>query len=688
MTIVDPYTPIDYFYEVEGEEDLALITPKLKIGLRIFDIGPTDQIFPTHAILCGVERSFPLPFAERWLFRDPVILQGKDLNTFFDALHKDDTAPALVWKKKPSPFPHLLLKDARGMEAELAVWDEYRLRPLKPEESGWEQELMAVGYQKRTGYSCSSDRVLAALSTLLSKGWKIRDFQKRIIVPLDKITASVREKDGALHLEGSVGQKPLASVLSVFKKGDLFLPASEDTVWLLDLPQGWKKLSPSMPRHHFGVLQDLNLYEPASWQEVNPASTFQGHLYPYQQKGVSWLYFLSRSGFHGLLADEMGLGKTVQLLAFFSLLENKGPILIVMPSSLLVQWKKEIERFLPSKTVHLHHGSERQIARADIILTSYALLRQDREIFHEMEFHVLILDEAQAIKNAASQTAQIACSLKAQFRLAVTGTPIENRLADLESLFHFLMPGFGDLDPKKIRPFILRRTKESVDLELPERLEQLVFVDLSAEERAFYDETRKRLHASMPQNKLQILTAILRLRQIACHAQLAGGPPISSKLERLLADIEEAAGHKILVYSQFTEMLRLIATSLKEKDISFVYLDGSTSNRAGVVEEFQNDPSVSVFLISLKAGGVGLNLTAADYVMLYDPWWNSAAEEQAIARAHRFGQQKPVIVRRYVSSGTIEERVLELKTRKAQMVSDWIEDEEPPMEELLALEFI
>ena len=683
--IVDPYTPIDYFFEVEGEPDLALITPKLKINQRIFDIGPTDQIFSAHAILCDIQRFFPLPFDARWIFKEAQILQGNELRAFFAAHKSDTSAPQILWKKKPTSVPHLILRDGRGMTADLVIEDEYGERPLKIAEKEWEKQLLSLGFIKKISYCCASDRVKSALSALLETGWKVRDGSGRKVVPMEKIHATVQESAGELYIEGSVHNTPLSSVLSVFKQGDLFLPVSDSTVMLLDLPKQWKTLTPTMPRHHYGLLQDVVSFTPAPWEEKEPSSAFQGKLYPYQQQGLSWLHFLYRSGFHGLLADEMGLGKTVQLLAFFSLLKNKGPILIVMPSSLLVQWAREIARFLPQKKVHLHHGVEREIIDADILLTSYALLRQDREIFQQMRFHVLILDEAQAIKNPASQTAQIACSLQAQFRLAITGTPIENRLSDLESLFRFLIPGFGELQPKKIRPFLLRRTKESVALDLPPRQEQLVFVDISEEERAFYDETRRRLKASMPQNHTQILTAILRLRQIACHPLLVDGPPTSSKLERLLSDIEEAEGHKILVYSQFTEMLQLIATALQEKGISFVYLDGSTKDRAAVVDQFQTDPNISVFLISMKAGGVGLNLTAADYVMLYDPWWNAAAEEQAIARAHRLGQEKPVIIRRYIAAGTIEERVLELKARKAHLANEWVEGEELSIEELVGL---
>ncbi len=683
--IVDRYTPIDYFFEVEGETDLALVTPKLKIGQRAFDIGPTDQISPTHAILCGVQRFFPLPFPAKWILKEAQILQGKELRAFFAAHKSDAAAPPIVWKKKPAPIPHLVLQDARGMTADVVVEDEYGQRPLKIEEKEWEKQLLSLGFIKKSNYCCASDRVKSVLAALLQQGWKVRDAVGRRVIPMEKIDACVRESQGELCIEGSVHDKPLASVLSVFQQGDLFLPVSDGTVMLLDLPPAWKTVSPSLPRHHYGLLQDLVPFTPAPWEEKEPSPAFQGTLYPYQQQGLSWLYFLYRSGFHGLLADEMGLGKTVQLLAFFSLLENKGPILIVMPSSLLVQWAREIARFLPAKKVHLHHGAEREMADADILLTSYALLRQDREIFQQMHFHALILDEAQVIKNPASQTAQIACSLRAQFRLAITGTPIENRLSDLESLFCFLIPGLGELLPKKIRPFLLRRTKESVALDLPPRQEQLVFVDISEEERSFYDGTRRRLKASMPQNHIQVLTAILRLRQIACHPLLVEGPPMSSKLERLLADIEEAVGHKILVYSQFTEMLQLIAAALQERGISFVYLDGSTKDRAAVVDQFQNDPGISVFLISLKAGGVGLNLTAADYVMLYDPWWNAAAEEQAIARAHRLGQEKPVIIRRYIAAGTIEERVLELKAKKAHLASEWIKGEDLSIAELESL---
>ena len=393
--------------------------------------------------------------------------------------------------------------------------------------------------------------------------------------------------------------------------------------------------------------------------------------------------FLYRSGFHGLLADEMGLGKTVQVLGFLSQLEINHPILIVMPTSLLFHWKKEVRTFLPHLDVYVHSGSDRldSLEGKSLILTSYAILRQDHALFSERYFECVILDEAQMIKNPEAQVSQCAFSLQAKMKLALTGTPVENRWDDLWSLFYFLMPELlGDrktfsarvsLLKKKLRPFILRRTKEAVAKDLPEKIEQTVWVEMEEPQRAFYEEWLKKTKKGLTSasKRFEILEAILRLRQICCHPDLVDGSAAvaSAKLERLLLDIETVVqeGRKALIYSQFVSMLSLIKKELQERGIAYVYLDGSSQDREAVVNRFQEDPATPLFLISLKAGGVGLNLTAADYVFLYDPWWNNAVESQAIDRAHRFGRKETVIARRYVVETSIEEKIMHLKAHKA-----------------------
>ena len=450
-------------------------------------------------------------------------------------------------------------------------------------------------------------------------------------------------------------------------------------------------------------------------EETLPTSDFVGQLRPYQQEGVNWLYFLYTSGLHGMLADDMGLGKTVQVIAFLSTLKAlHKPVLIIMPTSLVFNWQKEIEKFLPHSKVFIHQGVNRariieEFPRHGIILTTYALLRIDLTLLSKLDYEAVILDEAQAIKNKTSQTFQAVLSLKSDFRLSLTGTPVENTLSELWSHFNFLLPElFGDekafiqnsleSDPrflktiqKKIRPFFLRRKKEEVAKDLPEKIEQVVWVEMG-QERQIYDQflmdfknnlLQKIQEGGVQKYRMQILEAILRLRQICAHPLLVtnylseGLDVGSAKMEVVLQDIELVAeeGRKVLVYSQFTQLLKLLGKRLKEKGLDFAYLDGEVDNREVEVNRFQEDLNLPIFLISLKAGGVGLNLTAADYVFLLDPWWNEAVENQAIDRAHRIGRKDTVIAKRYVTLATVEEKMMNLKTYKRNLINNLFDED-------------
>ncbi len=411
----------------------------------------------------------------------------------------------------------------------------------------------------------------------------------------------------------------------------------------------------------------------------------------YQARGVDWLSFLRDAELGAVLADDMGLGKTLQTISAL-----RGRTLVVCPRSVVFNWADEIARFRPSLRVAVYHGTERELdPNADVTLTTYAVLRLDVETLAKTEWDVVVLDEAQAIKNATSQTARAAFQLSSRFRVALSGTPVENRLEELWSVMHFANPGLlggltsfqeryvtpiqnGERDAAarlraRIKPFVLRRMKKDVLPELPPRTEARLFVELEATERAVYDAvrvaTRKEVAEKLAHggSVLAALEALLRLRQAACHAALVPGQEASSssKIERLLEALEEAAadGHKALVFSQWTSMLDLVEPHLREANIAFTRLDGSTRDRAAVVAEL-NDGKVPVMLISLKAGGTGLNLTAADHVFLLDPWWNPAVEDQAADRAHRIGQDKPVMVYRLVAKDTVEERILKLQEQK------------------------
>ncbi|MBM4357873.1 MAG: SNF2 helicase associated domain-containing protein [Deltaproteobacteria bacterium] len=438
-------------------------------------------------------------------------------------------------------------------------------------------------------------------------------------------------------------------------------------------------------------------------------------LRPYQEDGLSWLRFIHdiRSG--GVLADDMGLGKTLQTLALFLSVKTKDEpfrALIVAPTSVVRNWEREIEKFAPTLTIGMWHGSDRQDRRevveaADIVITSYALLRRDIDYLKSLRLEYVVLDEAQHIKNPLSATAQAAKKLGAERRLALTGTPIENRLSEIWSIFDFVSPGLlGPLDKFEqrfsrpieqgdykaaqrlraiIHPFILRRTKLEVAKDLPEKIEMDSICELSGDQPAVYAQIAAEVRAQvlgevervgLSKSQIHILAGLTKLRQAACDPRLLGlprefGNDDSGKLvalRELLANAVDG-GHKVLVFSQFTSMLRLIESALKEDRIKYEYLDGSTKDRAERIERFQEDPTVSVFLISLKAGGTGLNLTAADTVVHFDPWWNPAVEAQATDRAHRIGQDRPVSVYRLVASGTIEEKILLLKDKKRELVS-------------------
>jgi superfamily II DNA or RNA helicase len=426
-------------------------------------------------------------------------------------------------------------------------------------------------------------------------------------------------------------------------------------------------------------------------------SDLRAELRSYQHEGYRWLKFLSRSDLGGLLADDMGLGKTLQALAAL-----EAPALVVCPASVVFNWAAEIARFRPSLKVHTYHGQNRALnAQADVTITTYGTMRMDVAELAKKKWDTVILDEAQSIKNPDSQVARAAYQLKARFRLALTGTPVENRLTDLWSLFHFVNRGFlgglsdfdeqyarpiaeGDRDAgarlrARIKPFVLRRLKRDVAKELPPRTDVVLRCTLDADERASYESIRAATQKDIVEqlasggNVLAALEALLRLRQACCHRALLPGQTAerSSKLELLLETLEEALseGHKALVFSQWTSLLDLVEPLLKERGVRFTRLDGSTVDRGAVVKSFQDDPSVSVMLLSLKAGGTGLNLTAADHVFLLDPWWNPAAEDQAADRAHRIGQDRPVLVHRLIANDSVEERILALQEKKRALAS-------------------
>ncbi len=458
-------------------------------------------------------------------------------------------------------------------------------------------------------------------------------------------------------------------------------------------------------------------------RKADGVGRFERILRPYQADGVRWLGELRDNGFGGVLADEMGLGKTLQTLAHLAIRKQtgdiKGPCLVVCPTTLLSNWAAETQRFVPEFKVIVLHGAGREkeftkVPEADLVITSYGLVRNDADLYRELEFDTVILDEAQHIKNRKTQNAQAVKAVRAQHRFVLTGTPMENSVLDLWSIFDFTMPGYlgaanefreryelpltrgGDEIVqsrlgRRVRPFILRRLKREVAKDLPDKIEQVSYCTLTDAQRSVYrqfmEAGRREVLEAVDKNgfdksKMIIFNVLLRLRQICCDLRLlkldnSEAAAASGKVDlftELLEEIEDG-GHRVLVFSQFTSMLSLLRERLDEENTPYCYLDGQTRNRGAVVNQFQQS-DIPVFLISLRAGGVGLNLTGADTVVHFDPWWNPAIEDQATDRAHRIGQQQVVTSYKLIARDTIEEKILSLQRKKREAIQSVFGDEE------------
>jgi superfamily II DNA or RNA helicase len=545
-----------------------------------------------------------------------------------------------------------------------------------------------------------------AIQQTLNKGDAFFDFGGTCILVDRDAVESMR---GVFNDCGSrPGKRP-----GSFQLPEVFAPYVESSLAALDgidveLPQAWRKRARQCNR-------DERL-------TPEPIGVVEKILRPYQKMGVYWMRFLERGGFCGILADEMGLGKARQTLAWLSMtridVTTRGqPALVVAPTSLVENWRREAEKFTPGRRCLVMQGPDRhalwdQIPSADIVITSYALLRRDLDNYAGLSFSVAILDEAQNIKNRSTQNATAVKTLRARSRLVLTGTPVENGVADIWSIMDFLMPGYlGGYEQfreryeipisssgpqceeaqarlhKRLRPFLLRRLKQDVAKDLPEKIQQVVFSALAPEQAKLYSTLRERFLAKISalvaergfeKCRMDILALLLRLRQACCHPSLLpqdllGDTPAdasSGKLEQFLEILDEAraGGHRMLVFSQFVGMLTVLRQTLDAQGVKYCYLDGSTKDRLAECRRFNQTPSIPVFLISLKAGGTGLNLTGADMVVHFDPWWNPAVEDQATDRAHRIGQKRRVTSVKLIAEGTVEERVLEMQRKKQSVI--------------------
>jgi superfamily II DNA or RNA helicase len=580
----------------------------------------------------------------------------------------------------------------------------------------------------------------AVARVLITEGWHV-EAEGRVHRAPGAVSLAVRSGIDWFELHGGIDfggiTASLPSLLAALKRGESFVTLDDGSIgqlpetwlarsgWIAELGaterghvrfrrsqaallDAWLAAQPdvSFDAAFAQARQQLTTFNGIA--AVEPPATFHGSLRGYQREALGWFAFLRQFGFGGVLADEMGLGKTVMVLAALDAhrltAKNRRPSLIVVPRSLVFNWQQEAQRFAPSLRVLDCSGPSRRelfasMGKHDLVLVTYGTLRRDIEQLKDVAFEYVILDEAQAIKNARTNSAVAVRLLQARHRLALSGTPVENHLGELWSLFEFLNPGmlgkapvFAGATPRTedaerlavlargLRPFILRRTKEQVAKELPSRTEQTLYCDLESAQRAVYDELRAHYQSTLlkrverdglSRSKMYVLEALLRLRQAACHPRLIdrkAGEDVSSKFDALVPRLQELAedGRKALVFSQFTSLLALLRPRLDETGLTYAYLDGRTKDRAARVQEFESS-GCPVFLISLKAGGVGLNLTAAEYVFLLDPWWNPAVEAQAIDRTHRIGQTRAVFAYRLIARDTVEEKVLELQATKRRL---------------------
>jgi len=586
------------------------------------------------------------------------------------------------------------------------------------------QNITILGFNELKNNKLNQNKATVSLTINSGTDW----FNTSIQVKFGKETAtlrhlhkSIRNKTKFVQLgDGTLGILPeewMAKFAKYFESGEVVEEVIRTPkINFTSILELYEDEMLSQPVKNELLLYTSKFADFESIKAVEVPGELNASLREYQKEGLNWLNFLDEFGFGGCLADDMGLGKTIQIIAFILSQRNKGhqnTNLIVVPTSLIFNWQAEVEKFAPSLKIHTVYGSNRvkdhqDFDQYEIILTSYGTLLSDIKFLKEYHFNYIFLDESQAIKNPESQRYKAARLLHSRNRIVLTGTPIENNTFDLFGQLSFACPGllgskiqfknhyaipidrFEDSKrarelQKKINPFILRRTKQQVATELPDKTEMVIYCEMGAEQRNVYDsysnEFRNFLlthqEGDLPKESMNILAGLTKLRQICDSPALINDEEYygdaSAKIEVLIEQIEsKAPQHKILVFSQFVKMLDLIKKELVARNISFEYLTGQTRNRSDKVESFQNNAEVRVFLISLKAGGVGLNLTEADYVYLVDPWWNPAVENQAIDRSYRIGQKKNVVAVRLICPDTIEEKIMKMQESKRDLANDLV----------------
>ncbi len=745
--LISPKIPNYYLDEVVSKIDTKLpyldIEPPSHYEIKILDVEPTPKLYITVDDIDGkIEHILKLSFEydDNKIAYKPLVESKKVLkdgyalnimrdfdveNTYIDELKNIGFSPY-----QESKDITLITTDS-SMIISLDIWREFlEIGVVILQKQGWTVEFD----EKFSLIFDEPDRIVANISNN-SNSWLELSFNIEIgdkKIPILSIISALMKQvsditklpkyinveialNHFIKIESSTVEPMLKTIFNLF---DTIKDNKKDSIEIeqynMHLIEPFKdsNIEWSGNKDLLGLSKRLTNFE--GIEEIEPPTNLNAELRDYQQKGLEWLNFLYEYNFSGILADDMGLGKTLQVLSHLQNLKERGkltkPSLIVMPTSLIGNWKSEAKKFTPDLRVLSLYGSNRfelldEINNYDIILTTYQLASKDEKIFETIDFLYVILDEAQKIKNPRTKMAIAIKSFNSDYRIAMSGTPIENHLGELWSIFSFLMPGFlstltmfkrfyqnpiekenvagrQDILNRKIKPFMLRRTKDSVIDELPDKTEIIKYVEFDEKQSQLYESIRVSMEKEVrdliskqgvESSHITILDALLKLRQVCCHPSLLKlkqkiDVEVSAKLELFLELIEELLeeGRKILVFSQFTSMLKIIENALIEREVRYSKLVGSTKNRDKVIDEFRSGKS-DIFLISLKAGGVGLNLVEADTVIHYDPWWNPATENQATDRAYRIGQTKAVFVYKLIVQNSIEEKIIELQKSKKRL---------------------
>ncbi|NDE62995.1 MAG: DEAD/DEAH box helicase [Chlamydiae bacterium] len=719
--LLDPFVSFKVLVELHGcQVHPFFVYKSQKIPFHVCPLILSDahDLFIYEGIIREFHGSFP---NIRRFFGPIVTLTSKELADFKDSYLVDppDWGPSVVVVQEH--IEKVLQLEEEGGECCIQLTDDsgafihVETKNCSKEASNrFFQDIKDAGYtykpMGKSSYYCPTHDVRQALALLHGMGYKVIgpnrervlfESKKEQVQLLEnhslKVSTTYSTLENTFHLTDALDAHGRGRVILKSGTECLFLDMQELDLFHAvphKIEQNQVVLRRFWALEIFNRLDKKGVEGLVELKNITTPNDFKGSLFEFQQEGLNWLMFQYANGFTALLADEMGLGKTVQTIAFLSVVLAEKDALIIAPLTLLTQWKKEIEKFNSSLSVHIYNKKNQKILPG-ITLISYQMLRSCIDTIEGHQFEVLILDEAQSLRNRKTKGHDAVGRVEAGFKIALSGTPIENHVLDLVNLFSILLPDLvleidvKDLDRIKTvtKPFILRRLKKDVLKEMPQKMEQLIYIDLYSEQKEAYDELKKNLVEKMREDASHIFALMTKLRQHALSPRLVDQPIASAKLDLVLDDLTELveSGHKVLLFSHFASLLNILEVELQESNISYFYLDGQTKHRDQVVEAFKKHEGGCVFLMTLKTGGVGLNLVEADTVMIFEPWWNPQLENQAIDRAHRVGREKPLMARRYVVLNTIEEHIEKIKKEKKELADNMIEEGEVSQEILQEL---